>query len=92
MPWFDARGFKLDPPHSDTCFLAEQGREEFIVHDGHDFRRDKIGRKRPSGGTMWHRFKCNDPNCDARLLVRYDQLMHFGADGIRAENSQPESQ
>ena len=88
-PWFDALGFKVDPQHSAACFLAEQGRDEFIVHERMDFHRDRIGRRRSSGGQAWHVFKCNDPNCDARLNVRWDQLMHFGADGLRAADSQP---
>jgi hypothetical protein len=68
-------GFKLEGEHVEGCLAAARP-PAFILHDDYEWRRDKNGR-RHRGGGMWHRFSCNDMNCDAVMLVRWDVLAEF---------------
>lgn len=72
-------GFKLETPHAKDCILAERDDPiRFIVTDRNhpiDFRLRRNGTR--GGSTMWWRFVCNDINCPARLLVRWDVLAEF---------------
>lgn len=65
-------GIVIFEPHYDGCWLADDP-APFVLHDGADYNRDKRGRKN-SGSRMWHRFRCNDPDCPAIVGVRYDVL------------------
>lgn len=69
-------GFKLIEEHREGC-LAEQDKDgiTFVCHEGYDFRRKRNGHR--GGSTMWHRFRCNDINCQAILLIRWDTLALF---------------
>lgn len=69
-----AIGFKLDVPHAPDCFIEGTARA-FVLCDGGEFDRDKLGRR--NGHTLWHRFRCNDPSCPAIMLVRWDVLSDF---------------
>jgi hypothetical protein len=61
-------------PHSPGCYLAEQGRAEYIVSRGHEWL-DAIGR--PGGSRLWHLYGCNCADCDSVVKVRYDVLMEW---------------
>lgn len=74
-------GFKLLYPHRDDCWCKDDPDGlVFIVEDGIDHRRDKIGRQ--GGSTSWTRYRCNDPNCGAVALVRWDVLSRFVTEGV----------
>lgn len=68
-------GFKLEVDHRPDCFLKDDP-APFIVLDrakgGYDFSRRRNGAR--GGGTLFFRFVCNDPDCPARMLVRWDVL------------------
>jgi len=68
--------FLLSTSHREGCFMCEHSTgldpEAFILYDGIEYR-DAIGRKRKNG-QMWYRFRCNDADCHAKLLVRWDAL------------------
>ena len=68
--------FILGSPHRVGCFMCDHSEgldpEAFIMYDGIEYR-DKRGRKRKNG-DMWYRFRCNDADCGAVLLVRWDGL------------------
>ena len=68
-------GFFVKPAHSAKCYLADQGREEFIVYDGSTHSLKRNGHR--GGSTMWHKFRCNCIDCDAIAYVRWDMLMTF---------------
>ncbi len=67
-------GFALSEPHREGCWGAEAG--GFVCYSGTE-NRDRNGRKMGGRGQEWHRFKCNDPSCDAVALVRWDVLAGF---------------
>lgn len=69
-------GFVLDGRHREGCWCEhnEDGLT-FIVLDKTIFR-DKLGRK-SAASQMWFPFRCNDPDCGARMLVRWDVLSRF---------------
>ena len=61
-------GFKLLGEHVDGCLCVRKyDGGKFIVHDGMLYNRS----------TYWHCFRCNDINCNAILLVRWDTLANF---------------
>lgn len=69
-------GFKLLGEHVEGCHAAaDKDGITFVVLDGADFKRRRNGDR--GGGTMWHRFICNDTRCGAVLLVRWDTLAGF---------------
>lgn len=80
-------GFFVKPKHSDKCYLAEQGREEFIVYDGSIHTLKRNGQR--GGSTMWHMFRCNCLACEAVAYVRWDVLMVFVAGMVHASKEQP---
>jgi hypothetical protein len=67
-------GFKLLHGHRKGCRAARRP-PAFILHDGNDFSRDRLGRR--NGSKLWHRFRCNDTECEAIMLVRWDVLADF---------------
>jgi hypothetical protein len=75
VTFLGGKGFKLSEPHHPEC-LCENDEDSivFIVPDGTEYR-DTIGRK--GGSHTWYRFRCNDPDCEARMLVRWDVLSEF---------------
>jgi len=69
-------GFKLLGDHVDGCLCVRKyDGGKFIVHDGMLYNRRRNGDR--GGSTCWHRFRCNDTNCNAILLVRWDTLANF---------------
>jgi len=76
------QGFILSEPHAPDCFCLAKKKDDFVVYDGWESR-DRIGRKN-SGVCWWHRFKCNDPDCPAVALVRWDVLKEFVSKGLKA--------
>lgn len=70
-------GFKLLGEHREGCWGHEAG--GFLCYDGEE-RRDRIGRK--GGYKSWHRFRCNDPDCESVALVRNDVVAHFVNEGV----------
>jgi hypothetical protein len=77
--------FKQTVPHREGCHMCQHSSgldpETFIVRDKSEWR-DCIGRKRRRGeGHEWIRFKCNDYNCPAVMLVRWDALARFVTEG-----------
>ncbi len=69
-------GFKQLGHHHKGCFALRDG-APFVVTDRppFDFHRKMNGDR--GGGTMWWRFVCNDINCEAKLLVRWDKMAAF---------------
>lgn len=81
-------GFFVRPDHSPECYLAKQGRNEFIVYEGWE-NLDKLGRKYADNrGNWWHKFRCNCTRCDAIAYVRYDVLMVFIAGLVHASKGE----
>lgn len=74
-------GFKLETKHGEGCFVMRDSDEiQFVVVDAKApvARLDALGRKPGRGaGVEWHRYRCNDPRCPARMLVRWDVLARF---------------
>lgn len=68
--------------HSPTCYLAEQGRSEYVVPARESYRKlDRNGvAYRDRRGSSWIAFACNDPNCQSEARVRWDVLMAFLAE------------
>lgn len=66
-------GLRLSEPHRPGCWGHEAG--GFVCYDGTE-RRYRSGRKHKQG-VDWHRFRCNDPDCSAVALVRWDVLSEF---------------
>lgn len=82
-------GFVLIRQHRDGCWGHEAG--GFACYDG-TIKRGPSG-KRP-GLTKWHCFLCNDPDCDAVALVRWDilsDLVNVGIASTTAPEAQPKS-
>lgn len=75
-------GFKMLGKHVEGCFCADHAKykQPFIVYEGADFDRRKNGDR--GGSTMWHRFKCNDTECGAIAIVRWDVLAEFIAEHL----------
>ena len=71
--------FKLEGEHRKGCWCAGDA-EAFIALGGIDWCRKKNGHR--GGSTMWLRFNCNDPHCEAVALVRWDALARFITSGI----------
>lgn len=79
VPGVQREGFKLLGEHREGCFAAasEDG-ITFVIDDRdkpHDFGRRRNGDR--GGSSLWHRFACNDPSCEAILMVRWDKLAGF---------------
>lgn len=77
--------FKQLGEHHPDCFMllhsSGSDPEAFIVHDGAEYR-DRIGRKvKGTNGSRWERYRCNDPKCEAVMLVRWDALARFISGG-----------
>lgn len=70
--------FKQLGEHREGCFMCCHSDgldpETFIVEDGFEYR-DRLGRR--GGRHYWTRFRCNDPDCEAVMLVRWDALARF---------------
>lgn len=77
-----ATGFFVKPAHSEKCYLANGGRQEFIVYEGMTHSLKRNGRR--GGSTSWHRFRCNCIECEAIAYIRWDVLMVFIAGLIHA--------
>lgn len=73
--------FKQEGEHRDGCWGHEAG--GFCAAKG-TLCRDKAGRKNNSGHSEWFVFSCNDPDCEAKALVRWDALTDFVNAGIAA--------
>lgn len=84
--------YLLSSSHRDGCFMCEHSSgldpEGFIMYDGIEYR-DALGRKRKSG-QMWYRFRCNDADCRAVLLVRWDEFARLLTSGYRAKEEDHE--
>lgn len=81
-----ADGFK-QTPHSPGCYLAEQGREEYIVLSSPHYIRwaDKNGVSyKDHRGRTWLAFVCNCAQCESEVWVRSDTVMNWIAEGIKA--------
>jgi len=79
-----AEGFK-QTPHSPGCYLAEQGRNEYIVQARPYSLRtaDKNGVVYKDGrGCSWFAFVCNCTDCESEAWVRWDVLMRWIQEGI----------
>ncbi len=75
----DAR-VKILEPHSADCYLADEGREEFVVRVGHLYRaRDGSFRGKT---CSWEVFACNCAHCHATVMVRFDAIMDMIAKGL----------
>lgn len=79
-------GFFVKPGHSENCRLHDLGREEFIVYDGMNHNLTRDGRR--GGSTTWHKFRCNDIECEAVAHVRWDVLMVFIARLVHASGNE----
>lgn len=69
-----AEGFRQIGDHRKGCFANGDSRA-FVSHVAVFFGRNKRGYG--TGSTMWHRFACNDPKCQAEMLVRWDVMADF---------------
>lgn len=67
-------GFRLRIPHTDTCWL-QTGEMPFVTYDGQMYGLNIRGAGR--GSQMWHRFRCNNTDCDAVMIVRWDVMARF---------------
>lgn len=78
-----AEGFK-QTPHSPGCYLAAQGRDEYIVQARPSIRTaDKNGVVyKDRRGTTWFAFVCNCTTCSSEAWVRWDVLMRWIQRGI----------
>jgi hypothetical protein len=89
-----ADGFK-QTPHSPGCYLAAQGREEYIVLAKPYYLRyaDKLGRVYKDGRGRTHlAFVCNDPSCTSEVWVRWDKIMAWIAEGIATPHTTTETE
>ena len=76
----------IQTPHSSDCYLAEQGREEYIVLARPYYLRyaDKLGRVyKDNRGQIHLAFICNCAHCTSEVWVRWDMVMDFIAKGIQ---------
>jgi len=71
----EREGFKLLSEHRDECLAEKSEFGTFVLHDGYEWRRKRNGHR--GGTTMWHRFRCNDTDCEAVMMVRDDVLVNF---------------
>jgi len=62
---------KQNGKHSETCAANKRDPWSSIVEDN-IFEFDAAGRRRRQGSTgrLWWVVSCNDPDCDAELLVQ----------------------
>lgn len=54
--------------HHPDCFCVNDP-EAFVLSEGRGYQ--------DPAGNRWASFECNDPECDAALLVRWDALSRF---------------
>lgn len=78
MGWNPEEGFRREGEHRRGC-LAEDDEDGIVfvitTKPPYVFNRRRNGHRK--GHTMWWQFTCNDPDCDAILLVRWDKLARF---------------
>ena len=73
-------GFRLRVPHSANCFLQDDAAPFVLQGDPRvEYGLNKNGQRQGSYSFM--RFRCNDPDCAAILLVRLDVLSEWLGDG-----------
>lgn len=79
-------GVKLLIPHRSGCLMVGE-RHVFVMPDDrpYEFGRDRAGRA--GGGSLWMRFRCNDPDCEAIAIVRWDRTSSLIDDALEGSDA-----
>lgn len=79
---------KVHEPCIDTCHYGSRGIAEYLVTSGTIYRASDGTFRGGGGSTTWYLYRCNDPDCPGKVMVRWDFLMEAiaGALGKRVQD------